>query len=147
MFYLKDSSRISGFYKLSPEERLDIVKEYSGLTDEEADTLRDNGSLSLETADKMLENVVGTFELPLGIAVNFLINGNDYLIPMVIEESSVIAAASNGAKIARAKGGFEAESTEPIMIGQIQITDLKNPEENKRKIRNSKTNKRQRSTN
>lgn len=138
MSNLNESSRISGFYKLSPEERLEIVKEFSNLTKEESDTLKKTGSLSIEKADKMLENVIGTLELPLGIAVNFLINGKDYLIPMAIEESSVIAAASNGAKIARKKGGFETESTEPVMIGQIQITNLEDIEGAKRNIKEKK---------
>ena len=72
----------------------------------------------------MVENVLGTFEIPLGIAINFLINGKDYLVPMVIEESSVVAAASNAAKIARFKGGFKTECTDPLMIGQIQILHM-----------------------
>ncbi|MFW6385669.1 MAG: hydroxymethylglutaryl-CoA reductase, degradative [Candidatus Hadarchaeota archaeon] len=131
---MNESSRISGFYKLSPEERLKLVKEISGLSKKESEILEENGSLSIKQADKMLENVIGTFELPFGIAVNFLINGKDYLIPMVIEESSVVAAASNGAKIARKNGGFKTESTDPIMIGQIQITDLEDIESAKRKI-------------
>ncbi|UCH72274.1 MAG: hydroxymethylglutaryl-CoA reductase, degradative, partial [Thermoplasmatales archaeon] len=81
--------------------------------------------LSIDIADRMIENVLGTFELPLGIAVNFIINKKDYLIPMAIEESSVVAAASNAAKIARIKGGFKTECSKPLMIGQIQILHLK----------------------
>ena len=81
--------------------------------------------LSIEVADRMIENALGTFELPLGVAVNFLINGKDYLIPMATEESSVVAAASNAAKIARGKGGFKTECSKPLMIGQIQILDVK----------------------
>src|SRR5512137_981346 len=80
--------------------------------------------LDAETADRMIENALGTFELPLGVAVNFLINGKDYLIPMAIEEPSVIAAASNAAKIARIKGGFKTEYSKPLMIGQIQILQV-----------------------
>ena len=80
--------------------------------------------LSIEVADRMIENALGTFELPLGVAVNFLINGKDYLIPMVTEESSVVAAASNAAKIARDKGGFKTECSKPLMIGQIQILNI-----------------------
>lgn len=138
MVRLKKSSRISGFYKLPPEERLEKVKEFADLSEEEADTLRETGSLDIESADKMLENVAGTIELPVGIAVNFLIEGKDYLIPMTIEESSVVAAASKAAKIARVKGGFETKSTDPHMIGQIQVTDLENIEETKDKIESKK---------
>jgi hydroxymethylglutaryl-CoA reductase len=113
-------SRISGFYKLSPAERLAKVKAECGLTDEEAKVLADAG-LGLEQADKMVENVVGRFQLPLGVAVNFQINGKDYLVPMATEEPSVIAAASNAAKMVREGGGFKASSSEPVMIGQIQV--------------------------
>jgi len=112
---------------LSPEERLRIVKEFAGLTDEEASLLRDTGSLKIDLADRMIENVIGVFPIPLGVAVNFLINGRDYLIPMAIEEPSVVAAASYGAKMAREGGGIFTSSTEPIMIGQIQSVGIKDP--------------------
>ena len=121
------SSRIPGFYKLSVKERMEIVKEFAGLTDEEASLLQSTGSLSLELADRMIENVVGAIPIPLGIAVNFLINGKDYLIPMAIEETSVVAAASYGAKMTRSKGGIFTDSTEPVMIGQIQVVKVKDP--------------------
>jgi len=118
------SSMVSGFYKLPINQRVEFVKNFSGLNDEETKLF--TSCLDMKIADKMIENVLGTFELPLGIAVNFLINGKDYLIPMAIEESSVVAAASNAAKIARAKGGFKTECTEPLMIGQIQILNILN---------------------
>jgi len=121
------TSRIPGFYKLSVDERLERVKEFAGLTDEEVELLRRTGALEIEQANRMVENVVGTTELPLGIATNFLINGRDYLVPMAIEEPSVIAAASNAAKMARERGGFQAESTDPIMIGQIQLLGVRDP--------------------
>ena len=121
------SSRIPGFYKLSVKERMEIVKEFAGLTDEGASLLQSTGSLSLELADRMIENVVGAIPIPLGIAVNFLINGKDYLIPMAIEETSVVAAASYGAKMTRSKGGIFTDSTEPVMIGQIQVVKVKDP--------------------
>jgi len=124
---LSKTSAISGFYKLSIDERLKIVKEFADLTDEEVSMLKASGSLSLELADRMIENVIGVFPMPLGIAVNFLINGRDYLIPMVIEEPSVVAAASYGAKMTRSKGGIFTSSTEPIMIGQIQAVRIKDP--------------------
>jgi hydroxymethylglutaryl-CoA reductase len=121
------TSQFSGFYKLTPKERLQIVKKFAGLTDAEVKTLQSTGSLPLELADQMIENVVGAIPIPLGIAVNFLINEKDYLIPMAIEEPSVVAAASNAAKMARSKGGFFTSSTEPIMIGQIQAAGMENP--------------------
>ncbi|HML03554.1 MAG TPA: hydroxymethylglutaryl-CoA reductase, degradative [Candidatus Bathyarchaeia archaeon] len=118
---------ISGFYKLRIEERAKVVKEFADLTNEEVETLRSTGALPLELADRMIENVVGAFPVPLGVAVNFLINGKDYLIPMAIEEPSVVAAASNAAKMARDGGGFHTSSTEPIMIGQVQAVKIKDP--------------------
>ena len=124
---MSKTSQISGFYKLSPKERVQIVKDFAGLTDEEAQTLLSTGSLKLELANRMIENVVGAFPLPLGIAVNFLINGRDYLVPMAIDEPSVVAAASYAAKMARAKGGFFTSSTKPIMIGQIQAVNISDP--------------------
>jgi len=124
---MSKSSLVSGFYKLSPKERLEFVKEFAGLSDEECALLRNTGSLPLELADRMIENVVGAIPIPLGIAVNFLINKRDYLIPMAIEEPSVIAAASNAAKMIRKGGGFYTNSTPPIMIGQIQAVGIKDP--------------------
>jgi len=130
--FIKKSSNLPGFYKLTPEERLKIVKDFSDLNDEDISLLKKG--LSLEEANRMIENVIGGITLPLGIAVNFLINGKDYLVPMAIEEPSVVAAASHAAKIARVKGGFEASNTGSFMIGQIQITDLKDPYKAREKI-------------
>ena len=124
---MSKSSLVSGFYKLSPKERLVFVKEFAGLTDEEAALLQNAGSLPLDLADRMIENVVGAFPIPLGIAVNFIINKRDYLIPMATEEPSVVAAASYAAKMVRDGGGFYTSSTPPIMIGQIQAVDVKDP--------------------
>lgn len=132
------SSRIPGFYKLNPEERLEKIKEFANLSGEETEFIGETGSLGIKQADKMLENSIGTLELPLSIAVNFLINGKDYLIPMAIEESSVVAAASNAAKMAREKGGFETESTPPHMIGQIQVTNVEDIEKAKESIESQK---------
>ncbi len=120
------TSRISGFYKLSAEKRLETVRDFAGLNEEELKVLGDTGSLG-EIANRMIENVVGSMPLPIGIAVNFVINGKEYLIPMAIEEPSVVAAASNAAKMAREKGGFQTSSTESIMIGQIQLTNVSDP--------------------
>lgn len=128
------TSEISGFYKLSVPERLEILRKFSELTEEEIQTLSITGSLSPDLANRLIENVVSTLELPVGIAPNFRINGKDYLIPMAIEEASVVAACSNAARIARASGGFTSESSEPVMIGQIQITSYKNYESLRKSI-------------
>jgi hydroxymethylglutaryl-CoA reductase len=124
---MSKSSLVSGFYKLSPKERLEFVKEFAGLSDEECASLRNTGSLPLDLADRMIENVIGATPMPLGVAVNFQINKCDYLIPMAIEEPSVVAAASYAAKMARKGGGFHTSSTPPIMIGQIQAVGIKDP--------------------
>jgi len=118
----KKSSQISGFYKKSIKERVEFIKSYSELTDEETKLF--SSILDLEIADRMVENVLGTFDLPLGVALNFKINGKDYIIPMATEESSVIAAASNAAKIARIHGGFSTKCTDPLMIGQMQLLHM-----------------------
>jgi len=128
------SSRIPGFYKLPAEERLRKVAELANLTEEEINLLKKEGNLDLEIADRMIENVIGTMAYPFGIATNFLINEKDYLIPMVIEEPSVIAAASNAAKMTRSKGGIYTSSTGPIMIGQIQLVNVKDPYAQKMRI-------------
>jgi hydroxymethylglutaryl-CoA reductase len=120
------TSEIKGFYKLPLEERVKIVKEFAHLSPEEVDILTGKG-LDTEQGQRMIENVIGTFELPFGVAVNFRINDTDYLIPMVIEEPSVVAAASNAAKLARPSGGFFTSSTDPVMIGQIQLVGVKSP--------------------
>lgn len=117
------SSRLPGFYKRPLNERVDIVAEWAGLDAADVAVLKGQG-LANEQADKMIENTLGTFALPLGIAANFLINGRDYLIPMAVEEPSVVAAVSNAAKKIRAGGGFHTEATEPVMIGQIQVLDI-----------------------
>jgi hydroxymethylglutaryl-CoA reductase len=131
---MNKSSSISGFYKLSPKERLALVKEFAGLSEEECALLQDTGSLSLEAADRMIENVVGAFPLPLGLGVNFIINNRDYLVPMAIEEPSVVAAASYAAKMVRKGGGFQTSSTTPVMIGQIQVVNIGDPEAAKKRV-------------
>jgi hydroxymethylglutaryl-CoA reductase len=123
---IKKSSRISKFYTKTHSQRLNIIKEFSQLGTTETNLLKKNSSIHFNTANLMIENVVGIMPLPLGIATNFLINDKDYLIPMVIEEPSVIAAASNAAKIARSSGGFFATSNKPIIMGQIVLTKIKN---------------------
>ncbi|MGC8969933.1 MAG: hydroxymethylglutaryl-CoA reductase, degradative [Conexivisphaera sp.] len=120
-------SRIPGFHKLSREQRIGVVAGFSGLSDDEVRLLATGSGLTPEAADLMSENVVGLLQLPLGIATNFLINGRDYLIPMAIEEPSVIAAASNAARIARVRGGFRASADRSIMTGQIQLVGVPDP--------------------
>ncbi len=115
-------SDLSGFYELPVEQRLSIVKKLCNLTEEEVLTLKRTSTGSLQTFDRMIENVIGTVELPMGVATNFHINGRDVLIPMSLEEPSVVAAASHAAKLCRPIG-FVAEADEPIMIGQIQLID------------------------
>ena len=117
------SSRIPGFFKLSIEERVAIVGQWAGLDSEERHMLINEG-LKPSQANMMIENVVGTYGLPLGVAVNFMVNGKDYLVPMAVEEPSVLAAVSNSAKVVREGGGFIAETSTPVMIGQIQILDV-----------------------
>lgn len=130
---MKDSA-ISGFYKKSPEERMALVKEFADLNEEEAEAIANTGGTPMAVIDRMIENVIGTFDLPMGIAVNFKVNGTDYLIPMAVEEPSVVAAASNSAKVARIKGGFFGSCSDPVMIGQIQLTNVSDPVAAKMKI-------------
>jgi len=110
------------------------LKKVASLTEEETKTLASTGGLSAEVADHMIENVVGGYTYPLGIATNFRINGRDYLLPMALEEPSVIAAASNAAKMARVKGGFTVTNTGPVMIGQIQVVNVPKPDSAKAKL-------------
>ena len=125
---MTDSS-IPKFFEKSHEEKLDIICNFSDLNGDELNHLKNStGGIDFEHANKMIENAIGTFSLPLGIATNFKINDNDYLIPMVIEEPSVIAAASKAAKIAKIHGGFTAKVDGNISIGQIQVLDVNIPE-------------------
>jgi len=120
---MRDSS-ISKFFEKTLKERLGVVADFSQLSQDEVKIIEDaTGGISFEKADNMIENAIGTFSLPLGIATNFRINGKDYLIPMVIEEPSVIAASSKAAKTARIHDGFKAEADESYSIGQIQVVN------------------------
>ena len=121
------TNQYSGFHKLTLEQRAAEVAEFSGLTAEEIGRLTNPGALSNEIADHVIENVIGTYQLPVGVAMNFLINGKEYVIPMVLEEASVVAAASNAAKMARAGGGFTTSYTGNIMIAQVQCIGVANP--------------------
>ena len=125
---MTDSS-IPKFFEKSHEEKLDLICNFSDLNDDELHHLKNStGGIDFEHANKMIENAIGTFSLPLGIATNLKINDNDYLVPMVIEEPSVIAAASKAAKIAKIHGGFTAKVDGNISIGQIQVLDVNIPE-------------------
>ncbi|MHA2292916.1 MAG: hydroxymethylglutaryl-CoA reductase, degradative [Candidatus Hodarchaeales archaeon] len=130
-----DYSRISGFFKMSVNERQNKIKEICNLSQEEVDYLRQSTNI-LDTAGQghYIENTIAVMQIPLGIATNFKINGTDYLVPMAVEEASVVAAASNSAKIARISGGFTTNATDPIMIGQIQIVHVPDPYNAREKI-------------
>ncbi len=118
------NSSIPKFHEKTREERIKIVKSFSGLSKEEVKILKSNGGISFDEANNMVENAIGTLSFPLGIATNFKINGKDYLIPMVIEEPSVIAAASKAAKITRKNGGFTMKADASYSIGQIQVVGV-----------------------
>lgn len=121
------TSSYSGFFKLSVEERRNEIAEFSGLTEEEKAIIASADALDMDKADHMIENVIGRFALPMGVAINFIINGKDVVIPMVIEEPSVVAACSNAAKMARPSGGFTASSSGNVMIAQIQVLNVDTP--------------------
>src|SRR5271157_251906 len=133
------SSDISGFHKLSMKEKLDLIGKMTGLSEEEMKTLANTGGLPADVADRMIENVIGGLTMPLGVATNFKVNGKDYLVPMALEEPSVVAGASKAAKIARAKGGFTVTNTGPLMIGQVQVINVPNPEKAKTSLLERKT--------
>ena len=122
------TSSYSGFFKLSMADRLKEVAEFAGLSEEEQAVLASADSLDDEKADNMIENVIGKYALPMGVAINFVINGKDVVIPMVVEEPSVVAACSNAAKMARPSGGFRASSSGNVMIAQIQVLEIATPE-------------------
>ena len=123
-----DSSRLKGFYKLSVPERRSLLADIAGLDAQMVGAWASVGELSEEVADRMIENVIGTYSLTIGVATNFIIDGEHYLIPFVVEEASVVAAASNMAKRCHSKGGFVSDNDEPVMIGQIQVVGCDDPE-------------------
>lgn len=122
------SSRISGFYKMSMEKRLEAVAEIAGLGPDTVEHLRDTGNLNEALADSLIENVVGTLNVPLGIATNMVIDDQEVLIPMATEESSVVAAVSNAARLCRDSGGFRTGTSGSLMIAQIQLLGVSNPD-------------------
>ena len=122
-----ENSRIEGFYKLSVSERRELLARIAELSDEQVNAWANSGELDEESADRMIENVVGTYSLPIGVATNFVIDGSHYAIPFVLEEPSVVAAASNMAKRCLSNGGFISDNDDPVMIGQIQVVGCGDP--------------------
>jgi hydroxymethylglutaryl-CoA reductase len=118
------TSRLPGFYKISVEERRALVGDTTGADPNDVANALEHGGLDAETADKFVENVIGTYSLPYGVALNVRVNAHDYVVPMVVEEPSVVAAASNAAKMVREGGGFIAEMDAPLMVAQVQLTDV-----------------------
>lgn len=132
------NSRLKEFYKLSRDKRLNLLKEFANLSAQDFLLLNLKENLDFDFADNIIENMISIFPVPLGIATNFIINGNDHLIPMATEETSVIAAASNAAKLARTYGGFTATANRSVMIGQIHILNITNISQAKIKIEENK---------
>ena len=118
------NSRIPGFYKLNAHERLSKLKEFADLTDEELKIMESMSGIDIDDASNMIENAIGGISIPIGIATNFIINENEYLVPLATEEPSVIAACSNAAGLGRERGGFSAKSMGNIMRAQIQLINI-----------------------
>ncbi|MCB9948739.1 MAG: hydroxymethylglutaryl-CoA reductase, degradative [Rhodospirillaceae bacterium] len=128
------SSRIPGFHKMPVEDRVRLVAERTGLSDDDVAVLMNEGSLSLETANRMIENVIGTMGVPIGVATNLIIDGREMLVPVATEESSVVAAICNAARQCRGGGGIVTSSSGPLMIAQVQLVDIPDPENARLKI-------------
>jgi hydroxymethylglutaryl-CoA reductase len=133
------TSRLRGFYKLTLAERRTLVAEATGTDEGALSSALETGGLSPEMADKLVENVIGTYALPFGLALNVEVNGKAYLVPMVVEEPSVIAAASNAAKMVREGSGFEADVDPSIMASQVQLYDVRDPDAGRERILAEKT--------
>jgi len=125
---MKRTSQLPGFYKVTVAERRTLVSEATGVDQAHMARALENGGLDADTADKFVENVIGTYGLPYGVTLNVRVNGQDHVVPMVVEEPSVVAAASNAAKMVRAGGGFTAEIDAPLMISQVQLIEVRDPE-------------------
>src|SRR5215472_13984092 len=119
------TSRLPGFHRITIEERRSLVVDTTGTDPDDIAQALEAGGLAAETADKFVENVLGTYALPYGMALNVRVNGHDRVVPMVIEEPSVVAAASNAAKMVREGGGFIAQADPPLMIAQVQLRDVR----------------------
>ena len=133
-----ENSRISGLYKMTVEERRRLVSEAAGLSTNQVAALANYGELDEQAADRMIENVIGTMSLPVGVATNFIVDGKHYLIPFCVEESSVVAAASNMAKRCLSKGGFSTNNDPPVMIGQLQLLEIEDMEHAMKAIEGAK---------
>ena len=133
-----EDSRMPGFHRLSPKERREKLAEAANLDDDHLKAW-EAGTLDNDTADRMIENVVGTYALPIGVATNFVIDGEHYAIPFVVEEASVVAAASNMAKRCLSNGGFKSNNDDPIMIGQIQVVGLDDADSCAKRVLSAKT--------
>jgi len=133
-----NNSRLKGFYKLTVDERRQLIAESSKLQPEQVAALAKNGELDDSAADRMIENVIGTMSLPVGVATNFIIDEKHYVIPFCLEESSVVAAASNMAKRCHVNGGFTSANDGPMMIAQIQLLDIQDHEDAKRQVLENK---------
>ncbi len=131
---MEKTSRISGLHKMSMQERIQTLQTFCELTEEDISILGKSAALGLDIADRMIENVVGTFELPMGIVPNMIVNGREILVPLAVEEASVVAACANAAKMARSGGGFFTSTTGPVMFAQIQAVNIVDPFSAKQKI-------------
>ena len=127
------SSRIPGFYRLPVTERRRLLRLHADLSEQDMRTL-DGGGIDTAVADRVVENAVGVYALPLGIGLNFVVNGRDVLVPMAVEEPSVIAAASNAARMVREGGGFVADADDPVMTAQIEIVDVDDPDTTRKRV-------------
>jgi len=124
---MEKSSRIPGLHRMTTAERIKAVQDFADLASEEAAILGRSAVLDIETADRMIENVIGTFEIPLGVVPNMVVNGREVLVPLAVEESSVVAALANAAKMVRSGGGFFTSTSSPVMIAQIQAVGISDP--------------------
>jgi hydroxymethylglutaryl-CoA reductase len=127
------SSRIPGFYRLPVNERRRLLRLYADLSEQDMRTL-DGGGIDTAVADRVVENAVGVYALPLGVGLNFVVNGRDVLVPMAVEEPSVIAAASNAARLVREGGGFVADADDPVMTAQIEIVGVDDPDAARKRV-------------
>ena len=133
------TSRLPGFYKITVQERRALVSDVTGAAEHEIERALDAGGIDAEIADKFVENVIGTYALPFAVALNMRLDDEDFVVPMVVEEPSVVAAASNAAKMIRAGGGFVSQVDEPVMISQIELRDVTDPEAGARALLAEKT--------
>ena len=134
-----DKSRFPNFYELPIEDRIEAVFERGLISEEDYKMLKNQQQrLDLQSADKMIENVIGVMGMPVGLGLNFLINNKDYVVPLAVEEPSIVAALSSAAKIARESGGYTADATDPILVGQIQVVNIQNIEQARNNLLNRK---------